>query len=194
MGLRNIVQIGETCLLQKSINVSQIKSSKTKIILDDLIDTHLQAKGIGLAAPQICENVALFVTELPVNVNRSPQDSDELRVYINPEIVEFSEECTVLYESCLSISTGDLYLPVSRPKQITIDAFDSKARKFRLRCDGLLARVIQHEYDHLQGTLFIEKAMNYREGFNLENYRKFTYKSEPLIEARKLTLKDIQYF
>jgi len=67
-----------------------------------------------------------------------------------------------VYEGCGSVAHGELFAPVKRPKTITVEAYDKKGQKFRLVCDGLLGRVIQHEYDHLSGIEFTEKILDYR--------------------------------
>lgn len=103
------------------------------------------ACGIGLAAVQVGELTRVFVTKI---------DKDKPRVFINPEIVETSMEEEFFEEGCLSIP--GIHSDVKRPESIRIQAWNEKERPFSISVDGLLARVIQHELDHLNGKLFID--------------------------------------
>jgi len=110
-----------------------------------MIETMHAGNGIGLAAPQVGDLSRLFVVHV---------QGDTPRVFINPEIIGTSMETVPYEEGCLSIP--GLYYDVTRPAEITIQAWDENGRPFTLDADGILARVIQHEYDHLKGTLFID--------------------------------------
>lgn len=193
MPVRKIIQAGEPSLINPSAAFTDIDSELSVSIQVDLKDTHSNGKGIGLAAPQIGENHRMFVTEIALNPGDPYDYYDDYRVYINPEITDYSNDTTQFYEGCLSVAAGDLYLPVIRPKQITVEAFDESGKKFRIKCDGLLARVIQHEYDHLDGILFLERVTNYKDANNLENYKKYIKFTKDFLEARKVTLKEITY-
>jgi peptide deformylase len=105
--------------------------------------------GIGLAANQVAEPVRLFIVEL----GRGERDG-KLKVFVNPEIVEESVEDEPFEEGCLSIP--DIRAEVYRPKIVTVQARDENFEPFTLRADGLMARVIQHELDHLNGRLFVD--------------------------------------
>jgi len=102
--------------------------------------------GIGLAASQIGHPWRIFVIKIP----------DYTGTFINPEIVDIGKRITILEEGCLSVPR--IYGPVKRPKTIKVKALDEKGIPFKVRAKGLLARVIQHELDHLEGALFIDKA------------------------------------
>ena len=103
-------------------------------------------KGIGLAGPQVNEQLRLFVTHA---------QNDIPRIFINPEIIMTSNELVPYEEGCLSIP--GIYADVMRPAEITIQAWNENGKPFTLDADGILARVIQHEYDHLRGKLFIDR-------------------------------------
>ena len=102
--------------------------------------------GLAIAAPQLGIMKRFFVTHL---------DGDEVRVFINPSILETSLETTKAEEGCLSIPT--IYASVERPREIKIQAWNEKGRPFTLQAKGFLARVILHEYDHLDGVLFLDR-------------------------------------
>ena len=117
-----------------------------------------EAAGVGLAAPQIGVPLAIFVAE----VNK------KFYALINPEIIKTSQEKDAMEEGCLSLP--GFYGPVERPAKITIAALDLKGKRVKIKAWGLLARVFQHEVDHLNGTLFVDKVKNLR---NYENVRKY---------------------
>lgn len=135
----------------------------------------------------------MFVTEPRETKFRTADQIDELRIYINPVIVEFSAEETVIYEGCGSLLNGQLFGPVKRPREITVEAFDQNSKKFRLTCDGILARVIQHEYDHLSGIEFIEKIYDYKKLMTADFYVKNIKSSKEQTEASIITQKAAQF-
>jgi peptide deformylase len=110
-----------------------------------------EADGIGLAAPQIGKNIRVFVAEV----------DNKFYALVNPEITKISEEKDTLEEGCLSLP--GLYGPVARSVKITIVGLNPRGRKIKIKAWGLLARVFQHEMDHLNGQLFVDKAKEVRE-------------------------------
>jgi len=112
----------------------------------DMLDFMAISGGIGLAAPQIGELKRMFVVKA---------DDDIQRVFINPEIIETSIETDSYEEGCLSIPGS--YAEVIRPAFIQVQAWNERGRPFKLEAEGLLATVIQHELDHLNGILFIDR-------------------------------------
>lgn len=172
MAVRTVIQAGHPLLKKRNKKVTNIKSPEIKKLLKNLIDTMRKTGLIGIAAPQIAENKMVFVTHPRNTKSRKLGRTDKLRVYINPNIIFKSVKKNVIYEGCGSVVNGDLFGPVARPKEIEVEALDQNGRKFRLRCDGILARVIQHEYDHLMGIEFVEKVGDYRKIIVGEYYRK----------------------
>lgn len=144
---------------------------------------------IGIAAPQIAENVRVFITEPRETKTRSKDQADELRVYINPMLVDTSKEEVTIFEGCGSVLHGTLFGPVDRPQTITIEAYDLEGNKFHMTADGILGRVIQHEYDHMHGIEFLEKVSDYRRMMNLEWYRKLVIPDPAHIAASTITTK-----
>jgi peptide deformylase len=106
------------------------------------------SKGVGLAAPQI--NVSLRVIVYEVD--------NKFYAFINPEIIKCFKETSSIEEGCLSLP--NIYGEVERPEKIILKATNSEGKKIKLKAFGLLARAIQHEIDHLDGILFIDKAKN----------------------------------
>lgn len=192
MAVKDVLQIGEQSLRERCnpITVSSISEPIFESLVVDLIDTHKNQQGIGIAAPQIGINLRFFITELPIGPNRPESQSDSLRIYINPEIVFRSDEQVAMYEGCLSIAEGNFCLPITRPKEITVEAYDQNGSKFRLHCNGILARVIQHEYDHLDGILFIDKEVDIRKAVSNKHSRNLSTMDEAIKNLRMITIKE----
>jgi len=140
----NILTLGHEVLRQKAKEVSRI-DGQTAHLVKEMLETMRLGKGIGLAATQVGILERIFVVHIA---------DDIPRVFINPVLKGVSPETSVYEEGCLSIP--GIYADVTRPEMISIEAWDEKGIPFHLDADGLLARVIQHELDHLNGVLFID--------------------------------------
>ncbi|WP_103680202.1 peptide deformylase [Alkalispirochaeta sphaeroplastigenens] len=126
-----------------------------------MIQTMVQANGIGLAGPQVGKMERLFVVGLP--------DEPPL-VFVNPRITARSPDEEKYEEGCLSIP--GVYASVVRPRAIALEAWDTRGNPFSMEAEGLLARVILHEYDHLEGVLFLDHLTQRRRERLLRSYRK----------------------
>jgi len=133
-------------LRKKAESVKNPESPEINKLVAGMIATMTEINGIGLAAPQVGASLRIFT----VNVE------EKISVFINPEVKDFSNDKIPFEEGCLSVPK--VWGPVVRPKKLTIKALDENGKPFKIRAKGLLARVIQHEMDHLDGTLFIDKA------------------------------------
>jgi peptide deformylase len=155
MALRPIRTLGEKVLRRKARDVEKI-DALIHTLLNDMADTMYHNKGIGLAANQIGELKKLVVIDI----------GEGLLKLINPKIIkrEGNEVCT---EACLSIP--HMHGEVTRPSLVTVKAIDEEGKHFQIDGTGLLARVLQHEIDHLNGRLFIDRAFNLREYTEAEN-------------------------
>lgn len=149
MSIRKIVQYGDEVLRRKSKEVTKI-SKKIQVLIHDMIDTMYSNNGVGLAAPQVGENLRIFV----IDVATGDQPLNPM-VFINPKIIEKSGACSS-YEGCLSFP--EAYTDVKRYANVKVKAIGSNGRPFVMEAkDGsLLARAIQHEFDHLDGVLFVD--------------------------------------
>lgn len=139
-----ILTLGHEILRQKAQEVTQIDGQTARLV-KEMLETMHSGRGIGLAAPQVGILQRIFVVQL---------SEDIPRVFINPVLKGVSPETSLYEEGCLSIP--GIYADVKRPEMISIEALDEKGKPFHLDADGLLARVIQHELDHLNGVLFID--------------------------------------
>ena len=153
MTVRKIVKYGTPSLREKSKEVHKI-SKKVQALIEDLYDTMYALNGVGLAAPQIGENLRVFV----IDIGTDPKTMCPI-TFINPKIIK-KEGAIISQEGCLSFP--DAYTEVRRYKSVKIKALNEKGKPFVLEVDdgSLLARAIQHEYDHLDGVLFIDHCRN----------------------------------
>jgi len=142
----SIVKLGDPILKKHSVVVPDI-NDEIRTLVNGMFEAVERGKGVGLAAVQVGELLRLFITKVP---------GDDPRVFINPDILETSIEQVTMEEGCLSIP--GLYTDVIRPKSVRVQAWNEKGRPFTLSAEDYLARVIQHEFDHLNGVLFIERV------------------------------------
>lgn len=141
-----ITKLGEEVLRQKAQPVEDI-NDEIRQLAKDMMETMIDADGVGLAAPQIGRSIRMFVIKA---------DDDIERVFINPQIIKTSNEVGPYDEGCLSIP--QVYETIVRPLAVTVQAYDENGKRFTLDADGLLARCIQHENDHLDGVLYIDRG------------------------------------
>ena len=139
-----IITLGNELLRQKAAKIAKIDTELVKTAQQMLTIIH-EGKGIGLAGPQVGLLKRIFVVHI---------DKDIPRIFINPVIEEISPETVKYEEGCLSIP--GVWADLVRPKLVRVQAWNERGRPFTLEAEGILARVIQHEYDHLEGVLFID--------------------------------------
>jgi len=156
----NVLKMGDELLRQKCEPVHPVNDSWARLT-SDMIDTMHAGKGVGLAGPQVGVLKRLFVCHV---------EGDKPRVFINPTIIETSTETTKYEEGCMSIPS--IYADVIRPVRVRVQAWNERGRPFTLNADGMLARVIQHECDHLEGVLFLDKISEMKRKRLLAKYEK----------------------
>lgn len=150
------LEIGEKNKLLRaaSKDAQNIKATKIQKIIKEMSDTLGQIKiGVGLAAPQIGENLRIFIIakELANSMTRGHA------IFINPKIIAKSDQQTQFEEGCLSLP--DVWGKISRAEKIKIEATDGRGKKFKIKAEGLIAQIFQHEIDHLNGILFSDNAV-----------------------------------
>lgn len=147
MALREIRKEGDAILRKECKEVREV-TDRIRILIDDMFDTMYEANGVGLAAPQVGILKRIFVIDVGM-------DEPDPYVFINPVIIEKDGEQTGA-EGCLSVPgyQGE----VTRAEHVRVKAFDADMQEFELEADGLFARCIQHEEDHLHGVLYIDKV------------------------------------
>lgn len=158
MTLREIIRPDNPVLRKKAHRVTSF-DKKFQALIDDMVETMTEAPGVGLAAPQVAVSQRVFVARLPDDDKSREEFGDEagkLYVMVNPEIIKASKEMVEGVEGCLSIP-GYVGL-VDRHEKITVNALDRHGKPVRIKASGWLARVFQHEIDHLDGRLYIDIA------------------------------------
>ena len=165
MSILKIARLGHPVLFQKSSPVNDISEPSIKKLIHDMIETMLDAKGIGLAAPQVHVNKQIIIFRIPEN---QEEENNQIKVtaLINPKISAITEDTNNEWEGCLSIP-GMSGL-VKRYSKISYEGFDMNGNTIKEIAEGLHARVIQHEYDHLMGIVYTDrladkKAYGYEE-------------------------------
>ena len=150
---------------------------KIRQLIKDMADTMYAAPGVGLAATQVDVHLRVIVIDVS-------ETHDQLRVFVNPEIVAATGESDC-EEGCLSVP--GVYEKVTRAERVTVRALDAEGREFILEADGLLAVCIQHEMDHLEGKVFVEKLSRLKQNRILARLKKQGRQSAAP-EARRLAL------
>jgi len=153
-------------LRQKADPVRKIGPEYVKIA-QELIDTLHAGDGIGLAGPQVGLNERIFAVHVK---------GDNPRIFINPSIIETSPEMVKFEEGCLSLP--GVYTNVVRSKAVKVQAWNEKGRPFTIEAEGILARVILHEYDHLDGILFIDRISEQKKNRILAKMEKAAQKKK----------------
>lgn len=168
--IQKAIQIGNAIVRAKSKPVNDFKAAKK--IVKDLTDSMRHYSLVGMAAPQIGINVRIFISEIRPTQARRGKTLDPLRVFINPKIVERSSAETVLYEGCGSVDYGLLFGPVKRPSEVTVRAYGLDGKPFSITATGLLAKILQHEIDHLDGILCIDRFQDTKKIMHREEFVK----------------------
>lgn len=146
--------IGDPVLKRPAKEIEQ-DSDELQLLIDDMFETMYNAHGIGLAAPQIGKSIRIFVVDTGVAMDEAEEGEVGFKdAIINPEILENGEEEDDFEEGCLSIP--NIREDVSRPLEIEVRYLDRHFKEHKRKMDGLLARVFQHELDHLDGVLFTD--------------------------------------
>ena len=163
--IRPILKYGGTALHDRAHPVDAITRDIDRLV-DDMIETMYAAPGVGLAAPQIGVSLRMFVVDISVG-----RDPSGLLVMINPEVVE-QDGMQLEDEGCLSVPGFNA--TVVRPSRIVINALDRTGAEHRREGTGLLARAFQHEMDHLDGQLFVDRLRGIKRDLIVRRIRKLT--------------------
>lgn len=163
-----ILQMGDPVLREVSspIPVNKIKTAEIKNLISDLNDAILsQSDAAAISAIQIGKPVRLFIISKRVfgfdsDASKDIKNKEDL-IFINPKIVKVSKAKQTLEEGCLSVRY--VYGKVTRPEKVIVEALDENGKKFSRGFSGLLAQIVQHENDHLNGILFTDKAIDLQE-------------------------------
>jgi len=155
-----VITLGNEILRQKADKIDKIDEEIEKLYRQ-MLEILVRDKGVGLAGPQLGIMKRIFVVHV---------GGDTERVFINPSIIETSHETCKFEEGCLSVP--GIYANVIRPESIKMQAWNEKGRPFTIEANGLLARVILHEYDHLEGILFLDRLTENKKKMLIAKYEK----------------------
>jgi peptide deformylase len=183
MSILKIARMGHPVLRVKAraIERADFHGAALQELIDDMIETMIEYRGVGLAAPQVHEGIRLFVATLDANDDRDEEDDrgdapGEPVVIINPELVPVRSDVVEDWEGCLSIP--DIRGQVPRAREVVLRAFDRHGDRIELRAHDYPARVIQHETDHLDGILFFDRMRSFESLAFLEEYSRYRVKDK----------------
>ncbi len=154
MALREIVTLPDPVLRRKARTVSKFNEA-LQVLIDDMVETMRQAPGVGLAAPQVGVSQRVIVVEYPEN-DQDEESPKKLYAMVNPEIVKPSQETIAGIEGCLSVP--GLVGEVQRAVEITVKGLNRRGQPMRIKVKDWMARIFQHEIDHLNGVVFTDRA------------------------------------
>jgi peptide deformylase len=183
MAILKVARMGHPVLRARALPIppAQIRTPSVQKLIDDLFETMREYSGIGLAAPQVHESVRIFVAGLRRTDEIGDMEADDdmpLVALINPEIALAGSETDVEegWEGCLSIP--DVRGMVPRAREVRVSAYDRTGRKMEFSAKGLPARVIQHEYDHLDGVLFFDRMTSLDTLTFMDEYQRYWAKDD----------------
>lgn len=151
----------------EEVPVDLIKAPDVQSLIRDLVETMREYQGVGLAAPQIHESLRMFVAEIP--------NESELKVIINPLITPVCEDPIATWEGCLSIPR--IRGLVRRYSSVQVSGFDKNGSPLQFEASNFLSAIVQHETDHLDGILFIDRMDDLKELSFVEEYVRYQHKS-----------------
>ena len=161
MSILKVARMGHPVLRARAtpVDPADIKSPRIQQLIDDMFETMKEYSGVGLAAPQVHEGVRLFVAGFASRPGDGEEEDEAARVprmvLINPEITAIGGDTEDDWEGCLSIP--EIRGRVTRAREIEVKAYDRRGRRISIHARGFTARVIQHETDHLDGVLFLDR-------------------------------------
>ena len=176
MAILKIAVLGNPVLRVMAEPVKNIQAPEIQRLIDDMIETMREYKGVGLAAPQVHRPLQIAVIEADEPPRGSGEPSSPLTVLINPQISPVTDQMEEDWEGCLSIP--DLRGKVPRHREIEIQAHDRRGRPLHLKAGDFFARVIQHEYDHLTGTMFLDRMKSFETLTYLAEYARYWARDE----------------
>ena len=191
MTIRPIIAVPDPRLKQVSEPVEAV-TDDLRLLMDDMVETMHDAKGIGLAAIQVGVSKRVIVMDLSPSDSAEDGESEDrydlselkdepIRYFVNPEIVWTSEEMNNYQEGCLSVP--GFYDDVERPQACKVTYLDYQGEPQELNCDGLLATCIQHEMDHLNGVVFLDHLSRLKRDMIVKKLRKLA-KEANVVESR----------
>ncbi len=168
MSILKVCHLGHPVLRMESRRVSpdSLARASTQKLIDDMFETMVEYSGVGLAAPQVHESLAIAVIE-----SNGPRGTIPLTVLVNPQVTVLDDELIEDWEGCLSIP--DFRGRVPRCRKLRVDALDRKGKKIKITAEGFFARVIQHEFDHLMGKVYLDRMPDLKTLTHLPEFQRY---------------------
>jgi len=179
MSILKVAKLGHPVLraAAKPVAIEQISSPATQRLIESLIETMREYGGVGLAAPQVHESVQIVAIEaLPRGSDKAEEKETPLMVLVNPALTVVSESMVEDWEGCLSIP--DMRGLVPRYRDIKVQAYDAEGEPLNFHAEDFLARVIQHEHDHLIGKVFLDRMRSFESLAFLNEFSKYWQRNE----------------
>jgi peptide deformylase len=174
MAILKVARMGHPVLRAKArpLQAAEIRSPEVQRLIDDMFDTMHEYQGVGLAAPQVHVSARVFVAGMSPDPDEEP-DPDQVpeMALINPEISIVGRETVEDWEGCLSIP--DIRGRVPRARQILVKAYDRTGKRVEIKASNFMARVIQHETDHLDGVLFFDRMKSFETLAFLDEFQRY---------------------
>ena len=168
MSILKVSNLGHPVLRMESQRVTPktLATPAIQKLIDDMMDTMVEYYGVGLAAPQVHESLAIAVIE-----SHGPRGDIPMTVLVNPDVTVLDEELIEDWEGCLSIPEFRGRVP--RWTKLRVDAMDRTGKKIQITAEGFFARVIQHEFDHLMGKVYLDRMRDLKTLTHFDEFQRF---------------------
>ena len=168
MSILKVSRLGNPVLRRQSEHLTQkqLEDPATQTLIDNMIVTMVEYHGVGLAAPQVHESLCLAVIE-----SKGPRGEIPLTVLVNPEVKVLDQEMIEDWEGCLSIP--ELRGRVPRYRKLQVDALDRHGKKISFVAEDFFARVVQHEFDHILGHVYLDRMRNFETLTYMDEFQRF---------------------
>jgi peptide deformylase len=168
MSILKVSRLGHPVLRleSKRVSAAELAGPAIQALIDNMMETMVEYYGVGLAAPQVHESLAIAVIE-----SHGTRGDIPMTVIVNPEVTVLDEELIEDWEGCLSIP--DFRGRVPRWRKLRVDALDRKGRKIQITAEGFFARVIQHEFDHLMGRVYLDRMPDLKTLSHLAEFQRY---------------------
>ncbi len=178
MSILKVARLGHPVIRKTAapLSTEEIRSQEIQKLIEDMIETMHEYDGVGLAAPQVHISKQIAVIEVNANSRYSDAPKVPLTVLVNPKITSRSKKIGEAWEGCLSIP--DMRGVVPRNDSLICEAFDRKGKPIKLEVSGFFARVIQHEWDHLQGDVYLDRMPHLKSLSHLSEFSRFSINEE----------------
>ena len=163
--MKRILYVPNPILRQRSEDLKDIQKEDL-LIAEEMMDIMVSAPGVGLAANQI----GILKKIVTINIQDKEKNIDKKYILFNPKIISYSKEKTIMEEGCLSIP--EQYAKINRPKEILLEYLNEKKKSVKRKVEGIEARILQHEIDHLSGKLFIDYLSSLKRNIIIKRVKK----------------------